>query len=58
MEFLRQGAHRYPDMLNGIPEARLNELKQMPLVTASGIGGEESLKRCGLDFDTVNRCRR
>jgi hypothetical protein len=27
----------------------------MPLVIAPGTGGEECLKRCGLDFNTVNR---
>ena len=39
----------------GIPEAQLNRLKQLPLVIAPGTGGEDCLRRCGLDFKTVNR---
>lgn len=45
------------DVLNaatGIPEDRINELKQLPLVTAPGTGGEECLQRCGLTFEEAN----
>ncbi|KAL3152489.1 hypothetical protein ABBQ32_001524 [Trebouxia sp. C0010 RCD-2024] len=45
------------DVLNaatGLPEAQINELKLMPLVTPPGTGGEECLQRCGLNFTTAN----
>jgi quercetin dioxygenase-like cupin family protein len=42
-------------MSTGIAESEIAKLKQLPLVIAPGTGGEECLKRCGLDFNTVNR---
>jgi quercetin dioxygenase-like cupin family protein len=42
-------------MSTGIAEAEIAKLKQLPLVVAPGTGGEECLRRCGLDFNTVNR---
>ncbi|KAL3156345.1 hypothetical protein ABBQ38_000663 [Trebouxia sp. C0009 RCD-2024] len=38
----------------GISEEDINELKQMPLVTPPGTGGEDCLKRCGLNFAMAN----
>ena len=37
----------------GLTEDTINQLKTLPLVTAPGTGGEECLRRCGLDFNTV-----
>lgn len=42
-------------MSTGIPEAQLKQLTSMPLVVAPGTGGEECLRRCGLDFKTANK---
>lgn len=39
----------------GIAESEIAKLKQLPLVISPGTGGEECLRRCGLDFNTVNR---
>ncbi|KAK9836842.1 hypothetical protein WJX74_009336 [Apatococcus lobatus] len=39
----------------GIPETNFNSYKQLPLILAPGTGGEECLKRCGLDFQKVNK---
>jgi len=41
-------------MSTGISAATWNEYKQLPLVVAPGTGGEECLKRCGLNFTEVN----
>ena len=38
----------------GIPEAKINDLKQYKLVIAPGTGGEECLKKCGRSFDLVS----
>ncbi|KAK9836900.1 hypothetical protein WJX74_010720 [Apatococcus lobatus] len=39
----------------GIPEALFNLYKHLPLIEAPGTGGEECLKRCGLDLQKVNK---
>lgn len=38
----------------GLTEDSINQLKSLPLVTAPGTGGEECLRRCGLDFNMVS----
>jgi hypothetical protein len=38
----------------GLSEDTINQLKSLPLVTAPGTGGEECLRRCGLDFTAAN----
>ncbi|KAK9804999.1 hypothetical protein WJX73_010155 [Symbiochloris irregularis] len=38
----------------GLPERLISGLKQFPLVTAPGTGGEACLRRCGLSFQTAN----
>lgn len=41
----------------GIDERLINGLKAFPLVTTPGTGGEECLKRCGLNFQSVRFLR-
>jgi quercetin dioxygenase-like cupin family protein len=38
----------------GIPESQIDQLKTLPLLIAPGTGGEECLKKCGLDFQKTN----
>ena len=38
----------------GLTEDTINQLKSLPLVTAPGTGGEECLRRCGLNFTAVS----
>ena len=40
-------------MSTGISAATWNEYKKLPMVVAPGTGGEECLKRCGLNFTEV-----
>lgn len=41
-------------MSTGIPEDTINLLKNYPRVVAPGTGGEECLRRCGLNFTQVS----
>ncbi|KAK9809020.1 hypothetical protein WJX72_008010 [[Myrmecia] bisecta] len=38
----------------GLSEVNIEQLKSLPLVIAPGTGGEECMKRCGLDFQKSN----
>ncbi|KAK9823393.1 hypothetical protein WJX72_002454 [[Myrmecia] bisecta] len=38
----------------GLSEVNIEQLKTLPLVVAPGTGGEECMRRCGLDFQKAN----
>ena len=47
--------NRILNSATGIPEATFAQIKAgYPLVTAPGTGGEECMKRCGLNFTSVS----